>query len=665
MPLLVVLVACAGAPPPPEGLGGHVALEAWRGETSLHLKYSGPDGLVFARAEWGDQIIADPEAALDSVSLVLIDPDETSRLPWPGRPETARPLPVLDASRFQRFRDRVLLERVPRSGRDAIVVGLGDQKIALYFDLDGRFRSVPEEELRGVRVVGRHSLEEYLGLAPDTLEKFLLEQGVSAREVFFNTGDLGLDALPFLYVNLDTKVGAFVRARPLTGPGGGDTLVPLTQSIAHFLHSHTTGLASRPLTSVVRLLFSVSHAAMDRFDGAAFAFERSGPPPPLSQGPGMDLAAWEEELDRMTGRPAQRGRLGYLIDGEDFFSRLEQVIREARSSVLIRIYIFDNDDYAVELANLLRERSNQGIEVKVLMDGVGSLMAAAAPPAELPEGYVSPLSIGGLLEEDSRVEVRQIPNPFLIGDHTKSIIIDEELAFVGGMNIGREYRYEWHDMMVEVSGSIVTQLAHDFDVAWSGAGPLGDLAEFLALFRRRPSAGPEAGYPVRALYTSPTRSEIRMAQLEAIRRSRHYIYVQNAYLTDDAFLLALVEARHRGVDVRVVIPLTSDRGQLTRNNILTANALFENGVRVFIYPGMSHLKAAVFDGWACLGSANLDQLSLRVNKETNLATSEPEAVDALVEQLFLRDFGDSPEMQEVFGEYWVDPVWELIGDYVF
>jgi cardiolipin synthase len=160
-------------------------------------------------------------------------------------------------------------------------------------------------------------------------------------------------------------------------------------------------------------------------------------------------------------------------------------------------------------------------------------------------------------------------------------------------------------------------------------------------------------------------SEIRATQLEAIRRSRRYIYVENAYLTDDAFFYELVKARRRGVDVRVVVPLRSDQGQLTRENVLTANALFENGIRVYIYPGMSHLKAAVFDGWACLGSANLDQLSLRINKEVNVATSEPAAVDALVESLFERDFAISPEMEEVFAERWVDSLWELVGDYFF
>ena len=84
----------------------------------------------------------------------------------------------------------------------------------------------------------------------------------------------------------------------------------------------------------------------------------------------------------------------------------------------------------------------------------------------------------------------------------------------------------------------------------------------------------------------------------------------------------------------MILPLESDIGPLNRDMALVANAMLANGIRVFLYPGMSHIKAAVFDGWACLGSANLDNLSLRVNKELNVATSHPPAVDELLTTLF-------------------------------
>jgi cardiolipin synthase len=439
----------------------------------------------------------------------------------------------------------------------------------------------------------------------------------------------------------------------------------MTQSIGHIARSHTTGIINRAFTSLVRLMFMVSHAVKDTFDLAPLLVFETDPPPPLTNGSTMDLAEWETTLTGMLGRKPESGTIDYLIDGEAFFNRFETAIEQARDSIHIRTYIFDNDDYATFIADRLRDRANAGVEVRILIDGLGSLTAPAQPASELPEGHSPPLSIHSYLESGSTVNVRSITNPFFTGDHTKSIIIDKNQAFIGGMNIAREYRYEWHDMMVELRGPVVARLQDDFNVAWAGAGPLGDVARFFAHLMPGTEATAEAGYPIRVLYTRPAASEIRQAQLAAIRRAQRYIYLQNAYLTDDTFLLELVRARRRGVDVRVVIPLESDRGQLTRDNILAANALFRHGVRVYIYPGMSHIKAAIFDGWACLGSANLDQLSLRVNLETNVATSEPAAVETLRRRLFEADFKASPEMREAFPERWNDRLWEMLGDYIF
>ena len=72
--------------------------------------------------------------------------------------------------------------------------------------------------------------------------------------------------------------------------------------------------------------------------------------------------------------------------------------------------------------------------------------------------------------------------------------------------------------------------------------------------------------------------------------------------------------------------------------------MLEHGIRVYRYPGMSHTKAAIFDGWVCVGSANFDKLSLKINKELNLATSNPGVAKALLEQLFIPDILQSEEI---------------------
>jgi PLD-like domain len=98
--------------------------------------------------------------------------------------------------------------------------------------------------------------------------------------------------------------------------------------------------------------------------------------------------------------------------------------------------------------------------------------------------------------------------------------------------------------------------------------------------------------------------------------------------------------------VRVIIPSSGNQNSLNAGNKVTINALPEHGIRVYEYPGMSHFKAAIFDTWASIGSANFEKLSLQVNQELNLATSGPDTVQALLEQVFIPDMMLSRETDQ-------------------
>ncbi|TDI27251.1 MAG: phosphatidylserine/phosphatidylglycerophosphate/cardiolipin synthase family protein [Acidobacteria bacterium] len=433
-------------------------------------------------------------------------------------------------------------------------------------------------------------------------------------------------------------------ARPSERDKKGYTFPVLSAGVALF-HTLVSKPAARPLSSLHRLVSFVTSTTFDTLDPDSVVLTGRAPVPPLSQGRGMDLAAWEERLDELTGRAPSKGTIRFLVDGDEFFPRLVDAVEGAERSVDIRIYIFDNDDYATAFADRLKRRS-EDVKIRVLVDGLGTLIAAGATPESTPPGAVGAGWIADYLERDSDVDVRVQSNPWLTGDHTKTIVVDNEVAFVGGMNIGREYRYDWHDLMMEVRGPVVGDIDHGFRLAWRRAGFLGEfgyLAESLWS-----SVGREAGtgYAVRMLVTKPWNSEIFRTQLAAIRNAERYIYIQNPYFSDDKILIALIEARRRGVDVRVILPFRGDNKIMDGSNVVVANTLFQQGVRVFIYPGFSHVKAAIFDGWACLGSANLDKMSLRVNEEMNLATSHPPTVAALMAQVFDVDFAKSAEMTE-------------------
>jgi cardiolipin synthase len=340
-------------------------------------------------------------------------------------------------------------------------------------------------------------------------------------------------------------------------------------------------------------------------------------------------------------------------------------VSSAGKSVHLQTYIFDNDDYAVKIGELLKRRSNEGVEVKVLLDGLGTISGTMSESESLPDDHSAPASVRRYLESDSRVNVRQKANPWFTGDHVKTTLVDHEIAFVGGMNIGREYRYDWHDLMMEIRGPVVEIIDREFQVAWGHAGPLGDFGYLIAKGRPAKNSTGDGASPLRVLLTGPGNYEIYKAQLEAIRRAQRFIYIQNAYFTDDTLLRELVLARRRGVDVRVIIPLETDHGPINRSNVLAANLMLKHGIRVFLYPGFSHVKAAIYDGWVCVGSANFDRLSLRINRELNIASSALEIADQLIERLFEPDFNASPELIEPIPERWVDHLVEIIGDYIY
>ena len=451
----------------------------------------------------------------------------------------------------------------------------------------------------------------------------------------------------------DTRIADSInvsRSAPPKGYGFVRKAAMATQTATLHLRNTKIEPVLRPVstaTAVTSMLLKSLSGTAGRVSLSLFEMPAlDGEIPPLANAEPMDLAAWEAELDRVTGTRSSRGSIDFLIDGEQYFERLEAAILDAGTSIDIRTYIFDNDDYAVKIADMLKNRADDDVRVRVLIDTLGNLQAMQADPESLPASHVAPLSMSLYLEGDSDVAVRNVANPWMTGDHTKTTIIDRKVAFLGGMNIGREYRYDWHDLMVEVRGPVVDDLQFEHDKAWSRAGLFGDLANLATFLRGKRSDAGDDGYPVRVLKTRSFDSDIYKAQIAAIRRAQSYILIENAYFSDDRTLYELAQARRRGVDVRVILPSAGNHGPLNASNEVAINQMLEHGIRVYRYPGMSHVKAAIFDGWVCVGSANFDKLSLKVNKELNIATSEPRVVNALLDELFIPDLLMSEEIHE-------------------
>jgi phosphatidylserine/phosphatidylglycerophosphate/cardiolipin synthase-like enzyme len=212
--------------------------------------------------------------------------------------------------------------------------------------------------------------------------------------------------------------------------------------------------------------------------------------------------------------------------------------------------------------------------------------------------------------------------------------------------------------MVELQGPVVASLEDEFRRDWAHAGALGDLG-YLAELASGPGAaaalpGPEHGIKMRLLPTKTAWKPFSAAVLGAMRKAQSYIYVENSYLFDSRVITDLVRARNRGVDVRVVLPRVNDFKAAGRSNLITANYLLQHGVRVYFYPGMTHVKALLVDDWACLGSANLNHLSLRLCQEHNVATSDPRFSARVKRELFEEDFSRSYELTEPVAVDWMD-----------
>ena len=435
----------------------------------------------------------------------------------------------------------------------------------------------------------------------------------------------------------------------------------------HLVRSHTTGVMVRPASSVYEFTNRLADHIWDTFRRLEIRFVRF----PMLNGtsvselePGsglMDLVQWEEWLDRMCGRETTTARLKFIIGGEVFFETLEAEIDGARSSIAMQIYLFDNDDVAADIASRLKARSRD-VDVRVMYDGLGTYLSHMATATSQPADTEFIESIPAFLCEDSNIRVRVVPNILFAGNHCKCILFDNKTAYIGGMNIGREYRYDWHDMMIRLEGRAVERLVHDFEDTWRHTGWGGDFAMLLSKPPKPITERLPGEVPVRLLYTYPARAEIYRAQLEAIRRARSYIYIENAYFADDRILYELCRARRRGVDVRVIMPAVVNHKIMEHSNKIAINTLLAHGAKVYLYPGMSHIKAAVYDGWICVGTANFDKLSLQINRELNLATSNPETAALLLERLFEPDFAKSEELTDPVSLDMKDHLIELIGD---
>jgi len=600
----------------------------------------------------------------DPGSYVLkLDNVEMER--WEDLPDDAKQVSILPREDWLSVLT-VLYEKItPRDGKTGTVVDfLDEREYFLYFDNNGDLQATfLKDKPAEIGVSATYTEEEITSMRLEHLRKAHAAGDLPDSVFLVRLQEGGAFSYPFFAANLDSGVVVYIQL--ISDEDIAKALYKGTpfSTTGHLVGPSFLGMIVRPFTALHQLFMIPSDSIQDTvMPNSLKRIDDEEPIPELYQGPGMDLAAFEKQLDEITETELTSGTIEYLIDGKAFYPLFIDAFHKAEKSIDLRTYIFDNDDYSRKVADVLKDSADKGVRVRVLLDGTPTISHSKPKEGKLPEGYVPPPTIYGYMEEDSDVSVRLRPNTWMSLDHSKTTMIDREFAFLGGMNIGKEYRYHWHDMMMELRGPVVGELQDNFDKAWAINGWGGDIASAISQMSTHTVEPTGEDYPIRVLLSSQGDSDIYWAQLAAIDNAKKYIYIENAYFADNHILYRLVQARRRGVDVRVILPQKGNWGAMNSSNLVTSNRMFEHGIRVYHYPGMSHIKAGVFDGWACIGSANFDRASFRLNVEANIAFTQEEKVQEIMDTLFLPDFEASEEMTELFPETWQHRFMEAIAN---
>lgn len=340
-------------------------------------------------------------------------------------------------------------------------------------------------------------------------------------------------------------------------------------------------------------------------------------------------------------------RLALLKDGGQAFPAMLAAIAAARRSICFETYIFRSDRTGARFAEALAERARQGVEVSFLYDAWGSSVSSAT--LELLHGAgvrtlcFHPLRFAGRL----RAAIGRVTRR----DHKKTLVVDSEVGFTGGINICDDYvPHEgpgWRDTHLRVEGPAVGELERFFLHTWrrGGGEPVNPALHTPA------ESSPATGISVLTSDQRRGRMSISEAYRRAITHAKERILITNAYFLPEIRLLrALMAAARRGVDVRVMVPGTTDVLAVLYASRSIYDLLLDSGVRMFEWNGrVLHAKTAVIDGrWSTVGSSNLDYQSLRYNLEVNAMIDDPGFASAL-EAMFEEDLA---HCDEIVSERW-------------
>lgn len=353
--------------------------------------------------------------------------------------------------------------------------------------------------------------------------------------------------------------------------------------------------------------------------------------------------AWEGYFGRLGGEVGKddladcgTNKLTLLVDGSEVIDSAAPDIARARAFIHIEVFQWEGDGIGVKFRDILAEKVKAGVRVRVILDRIGSSLMV--------EGNKAHKFVNSMREAGIEVKVRRFRLLHL--DHRKVIVMDDGagglVGYTGGMNIGDDYVWNWHDQQTRVLGPAVSRLHKSFLENWKKVA-----GEELSGFPEpRPAEGGAPTYVITHIGGDADRN-IKKAYLLAINTARSLIRIEDPYFTDNDVIAALIKAaadpQRPGLKVQLIVPAKDDMQVTLRAFRSHYKDMLKAGIEVYEYqPRMEHLKVAVMDNiWATVGSSNLDPQSLKYNNEMNLLVLDRAFAREVDTRIFDKDIAQS------------------------
>jgi cardiolipin synthase len=344
---------------------------------------------------------------------------------------------------------------------------------------------------------------------------------------------------------------------------------------------------------------------------------------------GAELHRLRRGLESLIGIPATDGnQVTVLRNGSEVFPAMLEAIAGAERTVDLLAFQLGTGDVVGEFVDALSERAEAGVRVRVVLDAIGSrkldpdrLDALRQSGAEVE--VFRPLTDRRFWQHENRT-------------HRKVLVVDQRIGFAGGVNISAEWEGdaahpgEWRDTHLRIEGPAVDGLNAAFSTDWIGAGR--PATELDAVFPDQPRAGTSTVQIVRG-EPSTAWSDVANTFAALLTLATRRVRIATAYFAPSSrFTRLLCAAGERGVDVEVMVPGDNAHSRIVQ---LAAEAQFEKlmaaGVRIWSYaPTMMHAKIILVDDLvACVGSANFDRRSMKLNHELEAIVLDPSIVAEL------------------------------------